>query len=228
MSNRANLANGLLATQINNTQTYIDLQPGYVAGMPATPFFVTITPFGQLPTMGNSEIVQVVSVSGDRMNIVRAQKKTAAKSFPAGSIVTNSIYADDKVDIGNISWVTPVQQNIFTDFSYNSDSVYGDGTPFGPSVTINVPKSGNVMVMLSCGMYGSTTPKMVSFQATGANSIAPSDNNAMRSDVAGAIISGNNFLLTGLTPGETTFTVKYKGAAGARFWQRKISIFALL
>ena len=95
MSNRANLANGLLATQINNTQTYIDLQPGYVAGMPAAPFFVTITPFGQLPTMGNSEIVQVESVSGNRMNIVRAQKKTVAKSFPAGSIVTNSIYVDD-------------------------------------------------------------------------------------------------------------------------------------
>lgn len=227
MSNRANLANGLLATQINNTQTYIDLQPGYVAGMPAAPFFVTITPFGQLPTMGNSEIVQVISVSGNRMNIVRAQKKTAAKSFPAGSIVTNSIYADDKVDIGNISWAKPTQQNIFADFPYNSND-YGDGTPVGPSVTIKVPNSGNVMVMLSCGMYGSAAPKMASFQATGTNSIAADDNNAMRSDVAGAIIIGNNFLLTGLNPGETTFTMKYKGTGGARFWQRKIVVFALL
>ena len=189
MSNRANLANGLLAGPMNTTQTYLDLQPGYTAAMPTPPFFVTVTPFGQLPTMGNSEIVGVTAVSGNRMNLLRAQKGTAAKSFPTGSIVTNSVYADDKVDIGNISWATPVQQNIFADFPYDNGSAYGDGTPFGPSVTINVPKSGNV---------------------------------------AGASISGNNFLLTGLTPGETTFTVKYKGAAGARFWQRKISIFALL
>jgi gp22 len=228
MSNRANLANGLLAGSMDTTQAYLDLQPGYIAAMPTPPFFVTITPFGQLPTMGNSEIVGVTSVSGNRMNLLRAQKGTVAKSFPAGSIVTNSVYADDKVDIGNISWASPVQQSIFADFPYNNGSAYGDGTPVGPSVTINVPKSGNVMVALSCGMYGSTTPKMVSFQATGANSIDPSDDNAMRSDIAGAIINGNSFLLTGLNPGETTFTVKYKGAAGARFWQRKISVFALL
>lgn len=202
MSNRANLANGITATPISASSNTVTLQPGYAAGMPPVPFFVTITPFGQLPTMGNSEIVQVTSVSGDNLNIVRAQKETAAKSFSTGSIVTNSVYADDKVDIGNISWAAPVQKRIFADFPYNSND-YGDGTPVGPSVTINVPKSGNVMVMLSCGMYGSTTPKMVSFQATGANSIVPSDDNAMRSDVAGAIISGNNFLLTGLNPGAT-------------------------
>lgn len=227
MSNRANLANGLTASALDANTNTLRLQSGYTASMPTVPFYLTITPFGQLPTMGNSEIVEVVSVSGDRMNIVRAQKKTAAKSFPAGSIVTNSIYADDKVDIGNISWAKPTQQNIFADFPYNSND-YGDGVPVGPSVTINVPNSGNVMVMLSCGMYGSATPKMASFQATGANSIAADDNNAMRSDVAGAIIIGNNFLLTGLTPGETTFTMKYKGTGGARFWQRKIVVFALL
>ena len=227
MSNRANLANGLLANPINTTQAYLDLQPGYIAAMPTPPFFVTVTPFGQLPTMGNSEIVSVTSVSGNRMNLLRAQKGTAAKSFPAGSIVTNSVYADDKVDIGNISWAKPAQQNIFADFPYNSND-YGDGTPIGPSVTIKVPNSGNVMVMLSCGMYGSAAPKMASFQATGANSIAADDNNAMRSDVAGAIVIGNNFLLTELNPGATTFTVKYKGAGGARFSQRKIAVFALL
>lgn len=227
MSNRANLANGLLANPINTTQAYLDLQPGYIAAMPTPPFFVTVTPFGQLPTMGNSEIVSVTSVSGDRMNLLRAQKGTAAKSFPAGSIVTNSVYADDKVDIGNISWAAPVQERIFADFPYNSND-YGDGTPVGPSVTINVPKSGNVMVMISCGMYGGSLPKMVSFQATGANTIAVSDDNAMRSDIAGAVIIGNNFLITGLNPGATTFTVKYKGTGGARFWQRKIAVFALL
>lgn len=147
MSNRANLANGLLATQINNTQTYIDLQSGYVAGMPAAPFFVTITPFGQLPTMGNSEIVQVVSVSGDRMNIVRAQKKTAARSFSAGSIVTNSIYADDigsrassltavQCDVGNYGntgsnkarMKRPIHQhNSITIDTNNNEIVIGDG-----------------------------------------------------------------------------------------------------
>lgn len=106
MSNRANLANGITATAVNTSSTTVALQTGYVAGMPPTPFYATITPFGQLPTMGNSEIVQVVAVAGDNLMVIRAQKGTTAKSFAAGAVVTNSVYTDDKIGADNIDWST--------------------------------------------------------------------------------------------------------------------------
>lgn len=106
MSNRANLANGITATATSTSSNIVALQPGYAAGMPPVPFFATITPFGQLPTMGNSEIVQVTSASGNNLSVVRSQKGTVAKSFPAGSVFTNSVYADDKITADNIDFTT--------------------------------------------------------------------------------------------------------------------------
>lgn len=112
MSNRANLANGITATAISASSNTVALQPGYAAGMPPVPFFATITPFGQLPTMGNSEIVQVTSASGNNLSVVRSQKGTVAKSFPAGSVFTNSVYADDKITADNIDFTTmPIAGN---------------------------------------------------------------------------------------------------------------------
>lgn len=106
MSNRANLANGITATAIGASSNTVALQPGYAASMPPVPFFATITPFGQLPTMGNSEIVQVTSASGNNLSVVRSQKGTVAKSFPAGSVFTNSVYTDDKITADNIDLTT--------------------------------------------------------------------------------------------------------------------------
>lgn len=106
MSNRANLANGLTASALDATTNTLRLQPGYAVSMPPVPFYLTITPFGQLPTMGNSEIVQVTAVSGDNLNIVRAQKGTVRKAFPANSVVSNSVYADDKIGADNIDFTT--------------------------------------------------------------------------------------------------------------------------
>lgn len=106
MSNRANLANGLTASALDATTNTLRLQPGYAVSMPPVPFYLTITPFGQLPTMGNSEIVQVTAVSGDNLNIVRAQKGTVRKVFPVNSVVSNSVYADDKIGADNIDFTT--------------------------------------------------------------------------------------------------------------------------
>ena len=108
MSNRANLANGLTASALDATTNTLRLQPGYAVNMPPVPFYLTITPFGQLPAMGNSEIVQVTAVSGDSLNIVRAQKGTVRKAFPVNSVVSNSVYADDKIGADNIDFTTTV------------------------------------------------------------------------------------------------------------------------
>ena len=88
--NRKNLANAFLAAPITAAATTMTYQAGYGAGKPAVPYFDTLTPQGQLSTMGNSEIVEVTALSGDTATIVRARKGTDAKAFPAGTIASNA------------------------------------------------------------------------------------------------------------------------------------------
>lgn len=98
MANQKNLANGLIGTALTSADTTLVLQAGYGDSMPAVPFFLTITPAGQLSTMGNSEIVRVTARTGDTLTIERAQKGTAARAFSIGDIVSNSIYAEGSFD----------------------------------------------------------------------------------------------------------------------------------
>ena len=98
MANQKNLANGLIGTALTPSATTLVLQAGYGGSMPAVPFFLTLTPAGQLSTRGNSEIVRVTSINGDTLTIERAQKGTAARAFSIGDIVSNSIYAEGSFD----------------------------------------------------------------------------------------------------------------------------------
>ena len=98
MANQKDLANGLIGTALTSAATTLILQEGYGVSMPAVPFFLTITPAGQLSTRGNSEIVNVTARTGDTLTIERAQKGTAARAFSVGDIVSNSIYADGSFD----------------------------------------------------------------------------------------------------------------------------------
>ena len=98
MANQKDLANGLIGTALTSVATTLVLQAGYGGSMPAVPFFLTITPAGQLSTMGNSEIVRVTARTGDTLTIERAQKGTASRAFSIGDIVSNSIYDDGSFD----------------------------------------------------------------------------------------------------------------------------------
>ena len=113
MANKKNLANGILAANITSSATSMTLEAGYGSAMPAVPFSLTITPPGQLSTMGNSEIVTVTARTSDTLTITRAQKGTSAKAFNAGAVVSNSIYADDKLTIDDID---------FTSFAMTSEN----------------------------------------------------------------------------------------------------------
>lgn len=95
MSNRKNLANGILALGVSDTDTTWVLQNGYGAGMPDVPFYLTGTPFGQLSTSGNSEIVKVTARTSDTLTVQRGAKGTTARSFQAGDIVSNGVYVED-------------------------------------------------------------------------------------------------------------------------------------
>lgn len=100
---KANLANAILAAPIDTSATSATLVTGYGAIMPpSVPFKMTLTPFGQLSTRGNSEIVLVTAVTGEVLTIERAKGGTTAKAFEAGDIISNGIYIENSTAVGDI------------------------------------------------------------------------------------------------------------------------------
>lgn len=97
--NKENLANAFIDGSLSDSATSVDLKAGYVTYQPQTPYFATITPFGELSTKANSEIVEVTNISGDTLTIVRGQRGTTAKNFSDGAIFSNGIYVEDLDDL---------------------------------------------------------------------------------------------------------------------------------
>lgn len=80
------------------------------------PFYVTIMPAsGSEPAnTTNSEIALVTGISGSNLIVTRGQRSTTARAFASGAIVTNGIYAEDAVLLGEAGtavtpqpWVRP-------------------------------------------------------------------------------------------------------------------------
>lgn len=115
---KKNLANAILAAPVAAADTSATLVTGYGATMPTVPFKMTLTPFGQLSTMGNSEIVLVTARSGEVLTIERGKGGTTAKDFEAGDIVSNGIYIENSVAVGDIFMslrATPSVGRLFMD-----------------------------------------------------------------------------------------------------------------
>lgn len=124
---KANLANAILAAPVSDTATSATLVTGYGATMPVVPFKMTFTPFGQLSTKGNSEIVLVTARSGEVLTIERAKGGTTARSFEAGDIVSNGIYIEQSLAVGDIFMslrATPESGRIFMDGGTYNKSDY--------------------------------------------------------------------------------------------------------
>ncbi len=124
---KKNLANAILAAPVSDTATSATLVTGYGTTMPTVPFKMTFTKFGQLSTMGNSEIVLVTARSGEVLTIERAKGGTTAKAFEAGDIVSNGIYIENSVAVGDIFMslrATPSVGRLFMDGGTYNKSDY--------------------------------------------------------------------------------------------------------
>jgi hypothetical protein len=86
------------------------------------------------------------------------------------------------------------------------------GSP-GPAVTVTIGPSGKCKVSLYCNfstVLGGYVGML--FAASGANTISPADEYGIFAITAGGRY-GATFVLTGLTPGVTTFTAKYNSGS---------------
>lgn len=114
-----------------------------------------------------------------------------------------------------------------------SSTSYADLATVGPSVTLTVPQSGEVTVEYSAWTNHSAAGQSIflSFAMSGSNTLAANDaNSAQIRQMAispGTLVGtvGRKIHLKGLTPGTTTFTLKYKTtAANATFADRHIIV----
>lgn len=115
----SNLSIGFLKNQISASDTTITLQTGNINSFSLSPFYATIAPKDQLPTFSNSEIVYVDTQNGpDSYNVLRGQKNTTAKSFPAGALFFIGHYYEQSLRVGDIFMTlnsTPSAGRLFMD-----------------------------------------------------------------------------------------------------------------
>lgn len=110
---------------------------------------------------------------------------------------------------------------------------YTDLATAGPAVTVTVGTSGIVLVSISSVINNNTGgfDGFMGFALSGANTMTAQDKYSIRHVVyANNYVNqfGATFLLTGLTPGSTVFTSKYKtGGNTASFGERHLSAIPL-
>ena len=162
MANKKNLAAGVIAIAPSPalSGTTIVLEAGYGATMPSVPFYATVTPPGQLSTMGNSEIVLVTARSAETLTVTRAQKGTSAQPIAAGWPIANGVYVEDfdapsAVYLNNGSQIVPGK----TVMLYG----WGFGTSSGGTIQASVPfgmtfKSPPIVVVSTRGYKNSSNP----------------------------------------------------------------------
>lgn len=90
--NKENLANGVAVSLTGNS---LVLQSGQGAIFPTAPFYITVSPPGVVSNSLNSEIMEVDGVTGDTLNVARAQRGTTEKAVTTGWFVGNGVYVED-------------------------------------------------------------------------------------------------------------------------------------
>lgn len=74
------------------------VQSGHGARFPAAPFYVTVHPPSEFPTLDNAEKLLVSSKSTDTFTIARGEADTDPKSIEAGWRISNALFLDDIPD----------------------------------------------------------------------------------------------------------------------------------
>ena len=88
----------LTAPSPADSGTELVVQSGHGARFPAAPFYVTVHPPSEFPTLDNAEKLLVSSKSTDTFTIARGEADTDAKSIEAGWRISNALFLDDIPD----------------------------------------------------------------------------------------------------------------------------------
>lgn len=112
---------------------------------------------------------------------------------------------------------------------------YTDLATVGPAVTVTIGSTGKALVTMHSAIANNTAnlASCMGFAVSGATTIAASDPTCIGFTSAASAVgirAGSTILLTGLTPGSTTFTAKYRmdpGVGPAQFVDRRLAVTPL-
>lgn len=121
----------------------------------------------------------------------------------------------------------PVVDAVATSQTTTSTS-YTDLTTSGPAVTVTVPASGQIIVVINSDIANTNvTTTRIGFALSGANTASAADTSALRYEDSANLVNTTVAVIpvTGLTPGSTTVTLKYKVASGTgTFSNRRLTV----
>jgi hypothetical protein len=151
---------------------------------------------------------------------------TLKSSIVASDNLADSVVTADKLDLSP-------QQVLIATLESTSSTSYVALTTVTDKVTVTIGANGLALVAIYCGRYNNTNTgqALMTFAMSGANTAAASDTYCIGEVNTGSFQynNGGTILLTGLTPGSTTFKLKYRAntAGTAYFLNRRIAVVPL-
>jgi len=161
----------------------------------------------------------LVNAKGD---LIAATGSDAVARLPVG---TNgqSLVADSGESVG-LKWVSlspAASEVVVATLEGTASATYTDLATGGPAVTLTVGPIGIAIVSFRAWVVtgSSANQGRMSFAVSGANTVAAADANSIYLPGAQSLQFGTSVVLSGLTPGSTTFTAKYRSAgSGSPTW----------
>lgn len=156
--------------------------------------------------------------------------------YPAGS--DNNDVPGDLAALANavdgtladlVALLTPTTAQVLTSEATASTSFTDLSTP-GPTVTKDTGTNALCIVSFQGATSSSTFSLLATVQVSGASTVAAHDDNS--ASLSGSTTTGGTaaaVLLTGLTPGSNTFTLKYRNtsATSASYLRRRLTVIGL-
>lgn len=180
-----------------------------------------------------------LGITSDAVALNSGYRPTFAGTSAPSSPVEGDLWFDTddnllKLYNGSV-WITITPKAAAdTDDGTRSSASYGDLTDsnVGPAVTIDTGTMAIVTISSWADVSVAFTASLVGFAVSGASTVAASDNQAIQYyDTAGytAMRMGTTELVTGLTAGSNTFTMKYRTDSGVAqtFSRRAITVTPL-
>jgi hypothetical protein len=171
-------------------------------------------------------VVNELNGNIDNANIKSAAAIATSKLADDAGI-TNAKIANSTITASKLN-LSPQSAQVDTSETTTS-TTFVDLTTVTDTVTVTIGANGLALLFLNCRLLNSgTNASLVSFVASGANTITAADNIAIINGGGQDHTEMYHKLLTGLTVGSTTFKMKYRVSAGTgTFINRRITVIPL-
>lgn len=181
--------------------------------------------------IADGDAVTAASINNQVNTIVNDYNGNITAANLASSSVTTAKITNSTVTADKLS--TGATQTLIATSESTASTSYTDLATVGPSVTVTIGVNGLALLTITVQQSNSagTAVTYTSYVASGANTIAASDNTALvfvSPANNNALQASYTALLTGLTAGSTTFKMQYRCNGSIGSWlNRRLAVIPL-